>query len=421
MESRANYICHGSRFQSVGWENMLSCRMRWYVLETSRLLRRYWQALLLSVMLLLPAMPVFAQTQILGAPVLEAVVPSRGVEWQLVWVHMLEAIGVLWVLAQRTAIGGGAFGAFVRSLPIADGRRRAVDIAMVLMASTPLLLPVLAAAIALAFLPQKLGNYLFVLDLTLITLGWQLTVLSWGTRNAAPLIVANVVLVGASQAGEPIRPALLLIPLVLAAWAIAHTPSASVSRRSVGLRAFARRATSWTQARIEFGLSPLMKLQIGIVRDRAAAAFGRYLTMGSVAASTCFLLKLWGYDARVVPLTLISQAAIALIAAATYRDLRAAHLRAAHFTFSLPVASTTVVCADMLTVAALALPFASIAPLLLVAHGVLTGWTTGALLFSGAPLVVALYLPQRYAPRQSIVLGVVLATMWVALAWQIFV
>lgn len=400
---------------------MLSCRMRWYVFETSRLLRRYWQALLLSVMLLLPAMPVFAQTQILGAPVLEAVAPSHGMEWQFAWVHMLEAIGVLWVLAQRTAIGGGAFGAFFRSLPIADGRRRAIDIAMVLLASTPLLLPVLAAAVALAFLPQKLGNYLFVLDLTLITLGWQLTVLSRGIRNAAPLIVANVVLVGASQAGEPIRPALLLIPLVLAAFAIAYTPTASGSRRSLWLSVFVRRVTTSMHERIGFGLSPLTKLQIGIVRDRAAAAFGRYLTMGSVTTSTCFLLKLWGYDARVVPLTLMSQAAIALIAAAAYRDLRSAHLRAAHFTLSLPMASMTLVRADMLTVAMLALPFASIGPLLLVAHGALTAWTAGALLLSGAPLVAALYLPQRYALRQSVVLGVMLAAMWVALAWQIFV
>lgn len=400
---------------------MLSYRMRWYVLETSRLLRRYWQALLLSVMLLLPAMPVLAQTQILGAPVLEAVAPSHGAQWQFAWVHMLEAIGVLWVLAQRTAIGGGAFGAFFRSLPIADSRRRAVDIAMVLLASTPLMLPVLAASVALAFLPQKLGNYLFVLDLTLITVGWQLTVLSRGIRNAAPLIVANVVLVGASQAGEPIRPALLLIPLVLAAFAIAHTPTAPGPRRLLWLSVFVRRVTASMRGRIGFRLPPVAELQIGIVRDHAAAAFGRYLTMGSVATSTCFLLKLWGYDARVVPLALISQAAIALIAAATYRDLRAAHLRAAHFMLSLPMASMTLARADMLTVAMLALPFAAIAPLLLATHGVLTVWTAGALLLSGAPLVVALYLPQRYALRQSVVLGAMLATTWVALDWQIFV
>lgn len=401
---------------------MLSCRLRWYVLETSRLLRRYWQALLLSVLLLLPAMPVFAQTQILGAPVLEAVAPSHGMGWQFAWVFMLEAVGMLWVLAQRTAISGGAFGAFLESLPIANGRRRVVDIAVVLIASTPLLLPVVAAAIALAFLPQKVGNYLFVADLTVITLAWQLRVLPRGIRKAVPLILANVVLVAGSQAGETMRPVVLLVPLALAAFAIAHTPAAvSASRRSVWLGALIRRSMNSMRASVGFKLSPLTKLQIGIVRDRAAAAFGRYLMMGAVATSTCFLLRLWSFDARVVPLTLMSQAAIALIAAATYRDLRAAHLGAAHFMLSLPIAPMKQVRADMLTVAALALPFASAAPLLLVAHGVLTWWVAVSLLLSGAPLVASLYLPQRYALRQSVVLGVMLAVMWVATAWKIFV
>lgn len=401
---------------------MLSCRLRWYVLETSRLLRRYWQALLLSVLLLLPAMPVFAQTGILGAPVLEAVAPSQGMGWQFAWVLMLEAIGMLWVSAQRSAISGGTFGAFVRSLPIADSRRRVVDIAIVLVASTPLLLPVLAAVVALAFLPQKVGNYLFVADLTLITLAWQLAVLSRGVRNAAALVVANVALVTGSHVGEMIRPVLLLAPLALAAFAIMHTPApVPASRRSVWPGMLMRRVMNSMRANVGFGLSPLSKLQIGIMRDRAAAAFGRYLTMGAITISTCLLLKLWGFDARAVPLTLMSQAAIALIAAATYRDLRAAHLRAARFMLSLPIAPIAQVRADMITVAMLALPFASIAPLLLVAHGVLSLGAAVALLFSGAPLIASLYLPQRYALRQSVMLGVLLAVMWVAAAWQIFV
>lgn len=89
---------------------MLSCRLRWYAHATSSLLRRHWQALLLLAMLLLPAMPVFSQTRILGAPVLAALAPSHGIEWRFAWVHLLEAVGILWVLAQRTAITGGQIG-----------------------------------------------------------------------------------------------------------------------------------------------------------------------------------------------------------------------------------------------------------------------------------------------------------------------
>ncbi|MEM5315103.1 hypothetical protein [Paraburkholderia sp. JHI869] len=399
---------------------MLSCRLRWYALATSRTLRRHWQSLLLSVPLLLPAMPVFAQAQVLGAPVLAGLAPSHGVEWRFVWVHMLEAVAMVWVLAQRTAITGGPFATFLASLPAPIGRRRVVDIAVVLVASTPLLLPVGAAAVALAFLPQKTANYLFVLDLLLIVLGWQLTALSRSARNAIPLIAANVVLVGALESGDAIRLALLVMPLLLAAFAIARTPAASPSR-SGWPGALTQRFMGCVRVNGAPRLSPVARLQIGIVRDRGAGVFARYLVMGSVTASTCFLFGLWNFDARAVPLTLIAQAAIALIAATTYRDLRAAHLRAAPFMRSLPVAAVAQPRADILTVVALTLPFACLAPLLLVAHGVLSLWSAAALLGAGAPLLAGLYLPQRYAPRQSVLLGTLLAAIWVAAAWQLFV
>lgn len=225
---------------------MLFCRLRWYALATSRMLRRHWQALLLSV-LLLPAMPVFAQAEILGAPALAALAPSHGVEWRFAWVHMLEAVSMLWVLVQRTAITGGAFANFLESLPTSNGQRRAVDIAVVL-----------------------------------------------------------------------------------------------------------------------------------------------------------------------------SQGVIALIAAATVRDLRAAQLRAEHFMRSLPIAAAAQPRADILTVVALAPPFACIAPLLLVPHGVLPLWSAADLLGAAAPLLALLYLPQRYAPRQSVLPGTMLAMTWVTVVWRVW-
>jgi Family of unknown function (DUF6136) len=398
---------------------MLSYRLRWYAVETSRVVRRHWQALSLSFLLLLPTMPVFAQTRILGAPVLETLAPTHGVEWRFVWVHALEAVSMLWVLIQRTAITGGPFATYLRSLPTPNGHRRAVDVAVVLIASTPLLLPVLAAAIALAFLPQKGTHYLYVLDLMLITLGWQLTVLSRSTRNALPLVVANIVLVSGLQTDHAVRPALLVIALLLAAFAVARTPTASALRPE-WLDAITRQVARVARVRVGLGLPSAAKLQIGIVGHHAASAFGRCLTMGSVTATTCFLLRLWEFDARVVPLTLISQAVIALIAGTTYRDLRAAHLRAAHFMRSLPLTEAAHARADVLTVATLALPFAAVAPLILVAQGLLSLWEASTILLSGAPLLALLRLPQRYAPRESVLLGAMLAAAWVAVAWQFF-
>ncbi|HGO6125332.1 TPA: hypothetical protein ACK3RK_003846 [Burkholderia cepacia] len=401
-------------------EAMLSCRLRWYALATSNLLRRHWQALLLLAMLLLPTMPVFSQTRILGAPVLAAMAPSHGIEWRFAWVHLLEAVGILWVLAQRRAITGGPFVTFLASLPVSNGRRRAIDTIVVIVASTPLLLPVLAAAIALAFLPQKAINYLFVLDLFLITLGWQLTALSRNLRNAIALIVANVFLIGGFHAEGALRPAWLTMALLLAAFTIAHTAPARAARSEMP-GAFSRRIADAIRVRVLNGLPPVARLQIGILRDRAASTAGHCLMMGAVTASTCFLLALWRFDQRAVPLTLIAQAVIMLIAATTYRDLGAAHLHASHFMRSLPLSTFAKRRADWLTVAALALPFAAVAPLLLVTHGVLSSRMAAALVCSGAPLVALHYLPQRYASRQSVLLGIALTVVWVTLAWQVFV
>lgn len=398
---------------------MLSYRLRWYFLETSRVLRRHWQALILSALLLLPAMPVFAQAQILGAPVLAALAPVHGFEWRLVWVHMLEAVGLLWVLIQRTAITGGAFAAYLKSLPTSSRRRRTIDITLVLIASTPLLLPILAAAIALAALPHKAINYLFVLDLTLITLGWQLTALSCNVRNALPLVVANVILIGGFQTDYAIRLVSLLIPLGLATFVIAHMPVVSALRPGRS-GALLRRVTGFESANVRLRLPPVIKLQVCILGGRAAGTLSRFLLMGAVTASTCFLVGLWNFDARVVPLTLIAQAAIALIAATTYRDLHAAHLRAAHFMHSLPLARSAQVRTDILTVASLALPFAAVAPLLLVAQGILSLWAAAVILLSGAPLLALLRLPQRYAPRESVLLSAMLTAIWLVIAWQCF-
>ncbi|RQS60052.1 hypothetical protein DID96_34690 [Burkholderia sp. Bp8963] len=399
---------------------MLSWRLRWYVLATARVLHRHWQALLLAVLLLLPTMPVLAQTRILGAPVLAPLAPEQGLEWRFLWVHALEATGMLWVLIQRTAISGGPFAAFLKSLPVSNRHRRAVDAAVVLIASTPLLLPVIAAAIALAFLPHKASNYLYVLDLTLITLGLQLVTLSGRVRNGLPLVVANFILVGALQTDNAMRTALLLVSLIVAAFALGRTPGAPAARAT-------QRGTSWRLApgllsvNGALGLPPIVKLQLGIVRFHVAGTVNRCVIMGAVTASTCYLAHLWGFDARVVPLTLTTQAVIALIAATTYRDLRTSHVRAAHFVRSLPLASTVQVRADVLTVATLALPFAAAAPLLLVVHGALTARAAAAIVLAGAPLLALLRLPQRYAPTHSVLLGAILAAIWIVVAWQIFV
>jgi hypothetical protein len=120
-------------------------------------------------------------------------------------------------------------------------------------------------------------------------------------------------------------------------------------------------------------------------------------------------------------LTLIAQAAIALIAATLYRDLHAAHVRASPFMQTLPIAAIANARADVLTVAALALPFLFIVPLVLVAHYAMSLESAAALVCSCGPLLALLYAPQRYAPGQSPLLGTIAAVVWVTVAWQCFV
>ncbi len=101
---------------------MLIGRLKGYAYATSRMLRRHWQAMVLSMRLLLPAMPVFAQVRVLGAPILEVLSPAHGVEWRYPSVHLLEAVGVSSVRAQRSAITGGPFAHFLKSLHVSRHR-----------------------------------------------------------------------------------------------------------------------------------------------------------------------------------------------------------------------------------------------------------------------------------------------------------
>lgn len=399
---------------------MLSWRLRWYVLATARVLHRHWQGLSLAVLLLLPTMPVFAQSRLLGALILAPLAPAHGFEWRFVWVHMLEAIGMLWVLIQRTAISGGPFAVFAKSLPVSDRHHRTLDAIVVLIASTPLLLPVISAAIAFAYLPDKVSNYLYVIGLMTITLGWQLAALSRNIGHGTPLVVANFILIGALQTGNAVRTTLLVASLIIAAFALVKTPAASSSHaRRFGT--MWRRLAGHVSVNAAPRLPAFVKLQLGILGFHFAGTVSRCVVMGAVAVSTCYVVDLWSFDARVVPLTLVAQAAIALIAATIYRDLQASHVRAAHFVRSLPLGSVVQVRADVLTVATLALPFAAAAPLLLVVHGVLSVHVAVAIVLAGAPLLALLRLPQRYAPRESVLLGAILAVTWIVIAWQIFV
>ncbi|ALS59752.1 hypothetical protein [Pandoraea norimbergensis] len=393
---------------------MLILRLRWYAHETSRVLLRHWQALCLVTMLLLPSMPVFAQARILGAPVLAPLSPTRGIEWQFLWIHALEGIGMLWVLAQRRAIAGGKFAAFFRSLPIPGWRERGVDLAVLALASTPLLLSVAAAVVALATHPGT--HYLYVFDLTLITLAAQLAVLHRKRQYVWPLFAANLLLLAGLRFTGASAYAGLTGALLIAVWALVRTSPMQSSHRkppALSVNALTGSSQGW--------LAPIARLQIGILRHHSSTVFGRFLLMGATVGVTAYLTALWDFDKRVLPLVLISQAIILLVASMHYRELSAAHQRAAHFMHSLPRKQFTQMVADMTTIAVLGLPFVALGPAFLTLNGAISIVQALTVVASGVPLVALLRLPQRYVPQQSVLLGATLAALWVTVAWRCLV
>lgn len=401
---------------------MLSYRLRWYGLKTARLLRRRWQAIFLALMLLSPAMmPAFAQSRVLGAPVLAPLAPDHGLVWRLAWVHLLEVAGFFWVLLQREAVGGGAFAGYLRSLPYPHWRKRAIDLTLMLVANTPILLPVLAATVALifTFVPGHSAPYFYLLDLTLITFAIQLAVLARSARYAPLIVLANLGLMAGLQTDHRLQLACFSATTLLALMllCLAHEPAGQHVPTAAE-----RRPTFPHIGALARLPPPLLQLSIGIAwrRHRAGAIWRGLLLTGWLAAAL-LLMRIWQFDGRSLPLLLIVQALVALNLGSVYRELAGAHAEAAAYLASLPVSRSALALCDISLVVLWALPFVALLPLVLAARGALPAVTACGEIAAMVPLSVLLRWPQIHAPQQSVWLGAILAALWTAGVWQVFV
>jgi len=409
---------------------LLSCRLRWYAYETGRLLRRHWKALFLALMLLSPAMmPVLEQTRILGAPVLTLLSPEHSTIWRFGWLILLQACGVLWLLIQRNAVSGGAFMDYVHSLPVRPGQLRRTHLALLLLADTPLLLPVLAATVFLAAQPHRVIPCLSVLDLVLSTLCAQLLVLERAWRHLPRVLLANLLLIVSISAGLGANIPLSLLMLALCALIclvtiVASPATPNVARRwdwsgipaRMSGRSSERHGLCLLQARF-----PLLHLSMRILFDRyRSASLVRGLVQLLLASGAILLMQLWHFDSRALPLTLMVQALMALVSAGAYRDLQREHDHAAPYRLTLPIPAWALARADSLTVLLGCLPFALAMTGAVAVHraaaGALLSLSSVLLL---APLLVALRVPLVHAPRQALVWACLLAGMWSVLVWQL--
>lgn len=122
-------------------------RLRWYSQATALVLLRRWQTILLWVGTLAPV-----GGSLLGVasyPVLVLLDADHGVAWRLSAIGLWQGFWALWALMQRDALRGGQFADYLRALPIHAFLRRRIDSVVLLVGNTPLLIPFVAAGIAL--------------------------------------------------------------------------------------------------------------------------------------------------------------------------------------------------------------------------------------------------------------------------------
>lgn len=404
---------------------LLSCRFRWYAYETGRLLRRHWKALFLVLMLLSPVMmPVFEQVGLLGAPVLAMLAPAHGAPWRFAGLMLLEACGVLWLLIQRHAVSGGAFMDYFRSLPCRPAQLRRTNLAVLMLANTPLLLPVLAATAVLAAQASCGTHLLFVLDLVLTTLGAQLLVLERTWRRGPWVLMANL-LMAVSIGTHPASAQFILSLCALAGFiAIAAPPAtAATTRRFARSRTTSSAAgtpSTW-HSRLISRRFPLLHVSARILFDRyRSTSLVRGAALASLVVGAVLLMQIWHFDSRALPLALLTQSLLALAAAGAYRDLLREHERAAPYRLALPITHWAWALADCAIVILTWLPFALAVTGAVAVHrdsaGALTGLFSVLLM---VPLPALLRSAQVLTPRQSLVSAGLLCGAWTWLVWWI--
>lgn len=388
---------------------MLSYRLRWYALETGRLLRRRWQALVLALLLLSPmAMPVFAQTRLLGSPVMAPLMSEHGILWRYACLHLLEGVAILWLLIQRQAVAGGPFAAYLRALPISRRRSRMHDLTVLMLANSPILLPLCAAAVAYAALPQRVSHYFYLADLLLITLAAQVLILARSRHHVPLYLLANLCLVVALQA-PPIMQALgFCAAAVFAALVMLLAPETALAP-STRYRSTGAWRPAWP---VPLRISIAAVARIYRVRWLTRAAL-----MGACLVGGFALMGIWQYDGRAAGLMLLLQATCALIAAGGYRDLGDAHRQAQAYTRALPLGRQRFALWDTMLVLAGSLPFCAALPLGLLLHHALAPGAAVADILACVPLLLLLRIPHRL--NQAVVVSILLATGWTGAAWSL--
>ena len=396
----------------------LRYRLHWYALSTARLLLRRWHTFALVTALLLP-IGGGSLLKPLSYPLLAPLAPAHDAGWRLGYLALLQLIWAIWALTQRDQIGGGPCNRYLQSLPLGRAGARAVDLAVLLIADTPLLAPVVCTLIVLlrqAVAPElRLQQLLYLGAIAALMLMAQLAALGRQRMLWLALALADLGLAAAlGMDPTPARTASLAgLNGAVAALLLARLPAWPAPARSLGRRLSAGldrhgRALLWR-------LPPAMQVSLGILyRQRRAEVVAAALLASAISAAALLLMTLWDYDSRAMPMTLIAFACLALGVSGLYRGLHQAHAAAARFTAALPRPPGWAGWYDLGAVLSFSLPFVAAPGAMLLRHGAAAG---GPLLAAAAfvPLLCLLRLPQVRAERHAVFFSSVIALSWLAL------
>lgn len=388
---------------------LLRLRLRWYAVSTARLLLRRWQAVALAAGVLASAnASAVGNLDTLARPLLTLLTPGHGAAWRIGYLLGLQALAAAWAAMQREQIAGGPFMAFAASLPLTPRERGRVDLAVLLLADSPLLLVAASAFGLAAGRGAPAAHAVLLCDVVLLALVTQRSVLE--RRFGAWAGVAMGALLAGAAFGT--RPALAANVVVgaAAAGALLLGPRPRARRRARPLHA--RRARPPAPGG-RHGAALQISLAV-LLRERRGELVAKDLTAAAIVAGAIGLVTLFDRDARSFPTVLLAEAGCALAFSGLFRGLHQAHRASMGLVGALPLAANWWRPFDLAAVLAAALPFL----------GALTAfaWTIGAAaparllvaLASNAALLCALRAPQLISERHAVVLATVAAGCWTA-------
>lgn len=350
----------------------------------------------------------FGNLDTLARPLLTLLAPDHGAAWRIGYLLALLLLAAAWAAMQRDQIAGGPFMAFAGSLPFTPRQRRNADLAVLLLADSPLLLIATSALGLTASRGAPAAHAVLLCNVALLALVAQRAVLERRPGTWVG-VAAGAILAGACF-GRRLDLAANLFVGAAAVLALVLAPRPRAQRRAG--RPGARRASPRTLGG-RHGAALQVSLAI-LVRERRGELLAKGLSAAAVVAAAIGLVSLFDRDARSFPTVLLTEGCVALTFSGLFRGLHLAHRAGMGYVGALPLPAGWWRPYDLVAVLAAALPFLAALAAYAWAIGAAPPAHAVAALASNAALLCALRAPQLISDRHAVVLATVLAGCWTA-------